>query len=94
MCACMQQRAKRGPGIVSRRDVEEWISGRGDFTMSRFDQDTSTMRMRMENTLIELRKPELAPQSKSRGILFGAVLGVLAWTAIITLGLAVWRWLE
>ncbi len=62
--------------------------------MSRFDQDTSTMRMRMENTLIELRKPELAPQSKSRGILFGAVLGVLAWAAIVALCLAVWRWLE
>jgi len=62
--------------------------------MSRFDQDTSTMRMRMENTLIELRKPELAPQSKSRGILFGAVLGVLAWAAIIAFCLAVWRWLE
>src|SRR5450759_1119616 len=93
MCACMQQRANCGPGIVSRRDVKGWFSG-GEFTMSRFDQDTSTMRMRMENTLIELRKPELGPQSKSRGILFGAVLGVLAWAAIITLCLAVWRWLE
>ncbi len=62
--------------------------------MSRFDQDTSTMRMRMENTLIELRKPEIGPQSKSSGILVGAVLGVLAWAAIIALCLAVWRWLE
>ena len=53
--------------------------------MSRFDQDTSTMRMRMENTLIELRKPELGPQSKARGILVGALLGALAWAAIITL---------
>jgi hypothetical protein len=62
--------------------------------MSRFDQDTSTMRMRMENTLIELRKPELEPQSKARGILVGVLLGVLAWAAIITLGMAMWRWLE
>jgi hypothetical protein len=50
--------------------------------------------MRIENTLIELRKPELGPQSKARGILFGAVLGVLAWAAIIAFCLAVWRWLE
>jgi hypothetical protein len=50
--------------------------------------------MRIENTLIELRKPELAPQSKARGILVGALLGVLAWVAIITLGMAMWRWLE
>jgi len=49
--------------------------------------------MRMENTLIELRKPELGPQSKARGILVGALLGALAWAAIITLALAVWRWL-
>jgi hypothetical protein len=62
--------------------------------MSRFDQDTSTMRMRMQNTLIELRKPELGPQSKARGIMFGALLGALAWAAIITLAMAVWRWLE
>jgi hypothetical protein len=66
----------------------------GRFTMSRFDQDTSTMRMRMENTLIELRKPEIGPQSKARGILVGALLGAVAWAAIITLCMAVWRWLE
>ena len=45
--------------------------------MSRFDQDTSTMRMRMENTLIELRKPEIGPQSKASGILVGALLGAI-----------------
>ena len=93
MCACTQQRAIAAqelfPAATPRCGFLE-----GDFTMSRFDQDTSTMRMRMENTLIELRKPELGPQSKSRGILVGAVLGVLAWAAIITLCLAVWRWLE
>ena len=66
---------------------------REGFTMSRFDQDTSTMRMRMENTLIELRKPEIGPQSKARGIMVGALLGALAWAAIITLAMAVWRWL-
>ena len=62
--------------------------------MSRFDQDTSTMRMRMENTLIELRKPQIGPQSKASGILVGALLGAVAWAAIITLCMAVWRWLE
>ena len=62
--------------------------------MSRFDQDTSTMRMRIENTLIELRKAEIGPQSKARGILLGAVLGVLAWAAIIALAVAMWRWLR
>jgi hypothetical protein len=50
--------------------------------------------MRVENTLIELRKPEIGPQSKARGILVGALLGALAWAAIITLAMAVWRWLE
>src|SRR2546430_147687 len=60
--------------------------------MSRFDQDTSTMRMRMENTLIELRKPELGPQSKARGILVGALLGALAGAAIFRLAWAVWGW--
>ena len=62
--------------------------------MSRLDQDTSTMRMRMEATPIELRKPEMGPQTKARGILVGALLGVAAWVAIIALGVAVWRWLS
>jgi fatty acid desaturase len=60
--------------------------------MSPLDQDTSTMRMRIEATPIELRKPEMGPQSKARGILVGALLGVGAWAAIIALGVAVWRW--
>ena len=60
--------------------------------MSRLDQDTSTMRMRLEATPIELRKPEMGPQSKARGILVGVLLGVGAWAAIIALGVAVWRW--
>jgi hypothetical protein len=78
-------------GIVSRRDV---FQGGGKFTMSRLDQDTSTMRMRLEATPIELRKPEMGPQTKARGILVGALLGVAAWVAIIALGIAVWRWLS
>jgi fatty acid desaturase len=61
--------------------------------MSRLDQDTSTMRMRLAATPIELRKPEMGPQTKARGILVGALLGVAAWVAIIALGIAVWRWL-
>ena len=62
--------------------------------MSRLDQDTSTMRMRLEATPIELRKPEMGPQTKARGILVGALLGVAAWVAIIAFGVAVWRWLS
>ena len=61
--------------------------------MSRFDEDTSAMRMRIEATPIELRKPELGPQSKARGILVGVLLGAVAWAVIIILGVAVWRWL-
>jgi hypothetical protein len=52
------------------------------------------MRMRLEATPIELRKPEMGPQSKARGILVGALLGVAAWAAIIALGIVVWRWLS
>jgi hypothetical protein len=59
--------------------------------MSRFDEDTSAMRMRIEATPIELRKPELGPQSKARGILVGVLLGAVAWAVIIVLGVAVWR---
>jgi hypothetical protein len=60
--------------------------------MSILDEDTSTMRMRIEATPIELRKPEIEPQSKARGIMAGALLGVGAWAAIIALGVALWRW--
>jgi hypothetical protein len=73
---------------------QEWRFWEGEFTMSRLDQDTSTMRMRIEATPIELRKPEIGPQSKARGILVGALLGVAAWAVIIALGVAVWNWLR
>ena len=63
-------------------------------TMSRFDEDTSTMRMRLAATPIELRKPELYPQSRPRGIATGVLLGVILWAAIIALGVAVWRWIR
>ena len=62
--------------------------------MSRFDEDTSAMRMRLAATPIELRKPEIGPQSKARGILVGVLLGAVAWAVIIVLGIAVWRWLS
>ena len=62
--------------------------------MSRFDEDTSAMRMRLAATPIELRKPEIGPQSKARGILVGVLLGAVAWAVIIVLGVAVWRWLR
>ena len=62
--------------------------------MSRLDQDTSTMRMRIEATPIELRKPEMGPQSKARGIMVGALLGLGVWAVIVALSVAVWRWLR
>jgi hypothetical protein len=61
--------------------------------MGRFDEDTSIMRMRLAATLIDLQKPEYDPQTKVRGIATGAVLGVIAWAAILMLGAAIWRWL-
>src|SRR2546425_8401442 len=75
----------RRQGVVFRRKT---------FTMSRFDEDTSAMRMRIAATPIELRKPEMGPQSKARGILVGVMLGAIAWAVIIVLGVAVWRWLS
>jgi hypothetical protein len=62
--------------------------------MSMLDQDTSTMRLRREATLIELRKPEIGPQSKARGIMVGVLLGSGAWAAIIALAVAMWKWLR
>ena len=62
--------------------------------MSRFDQDTSIMRMRIETTLVELRRPELAPQSKARGILFSALLGVGSWAAIFVVIVEAQSWLN
>ena len=90
MPACMHAMhfVARGNCFAPRR------VSRGEFTMSRLDQDTSTMRMRLEATPIELRKPEMGPQTKARGILVGALLGVAAWVAIIAFGVAVWRWLS
>ena len=61
--------------------------------MSRFDEDTSTMRMRIAATPIELRKPEYGPQPRARGIAAGVLLGALMWAAIIMLVVAVWRWI-
>jgi hypothetical protein len=77
-----------------RAATSEVASLGGEFVMSRFDEDTSAMRMRMAATPIELRKPELGPQSKARGILVGVMLGAVMWIAIIALGVAVWRWLS
>ena len=62
--------------------------------MSRFDEDTSTMRERRASTLIDLLKPELPPQSKARGIANGVLLGAIMWVAIIAAGVAIWRLLS
>jgi hypothetical protein len=61
--------------------------------VSRFE-DTSIMRMRLDATPIELRKPEIGPQSKACGICVGVLLGLGAWAAIITFGVALWRWIR
>ena len=84
---------------MSRRDnihfsAQESLTLHAGFpSMSRFE-DTSIMRARLNSTLIELRKPEIGPQSKARGILIGALLGVLAWFAIIAVFVEVRRWMR
>jgi len=60
--------------------------------MSRFDEDTSTMQFRIASTPIELRKPQLAPQTKARGIGIGVMIGGAMWAAIIALGFAAYKW--
>src|SRR6266508_5759602 len=84
-CGALEMFHAATSGVTSRE---------GEFAMSRFDEDTSAMRMRIEATPIELRKPEMEPQSKARGILVGVILGALMWVAIIALGVAVWKWLS
>jgi hypothetical protein len=61
--------------------------------MSRLDEDTSTMRLRLAATPIELRKREYEPHSRARGIAIGVLLGAIMWAALIALGVAVWRWI-
>jgi hypothetical protein len=61
--------------------------------MSRFE-DTSIMRERRNSTLIELRKKEMGPQSKARGILVGSALGLVAWLAIVEILVGVSRHLH
>jgi hypothetical protein len=63
----------------------------------RFDEDTSERR---DANLIELRKPARARQTKARArqtkaraIATNILLGVIAWLAVIGLGLAIWRWI-
>jgi len=60
-------------------------------------RDTSERR---EANLIELRKPQPARQTKThvwqtkaRAITTNILLGVIAWGAIIALGLAIWPWI-
>jgi fatty acid desaturase len=61
--------------------------------MSRFDEDTSTMRMRLAAAPIELRNPEHEPPPRARGIAVGVLLGAAIWAAIVALGVAIWRWI-
>ena len=62
--------------------------------MSRFDEDTSIMRSRLAATPIELRKPELEPQTRARGIALGTLLGAVAWAMLLTVGWAAWQWMR
>ena len=97
-CLLTCSNAPWGAGSISCRDCQAFlggdvsggeVSGEG-ITMSMLDQDTSTMRMRLEATPIELRRPEIGPQSKARGIYVGVLLGAMAWLLIIALVLALW----
>ena len=46
-----------------------------------------------ENTLIELRKPEIGRSQRHVGLWLAHCSVALAWAAIITLAMGVWRWL-
>ena len=63
--------------------------------MSRFDDDTSTIRLPVAGTPIDLSEPEDDPPYRTRtpGIITGALLGAVLWAVIIALGLAAWRWI-
>jgi len=62
--------------------------------MSRFDEDTSTMRLTIAPTPIELGEPEDETRPRTPGIITGALLGAIMWAAIIALGLAVCKWIS
>jgi hypothetical protein len=49
--------------------------------MSRFDEDTSTMRMRLAAAPIELQRREREPPPRARGIAAGVLLGAIMWAA-------------
>ena len=76
---------------VGLKRALHWACRRYNSAVSRFDEDTSVMRVRREATLIELLKPELSPQSKARGIVHGVLLGAVLWAALITLGVTIWH---
>ncbi|HZQ61046.1 MAG TPA: hypothetical protein VFC24_06840 [Casimicrobiaceae bacterium] len=62
--------------------------------MSRFDEDTSVMRHRLQAVPIELRRPRIEPQTRARGIAVGTILGAIVWVASIAAALLVWSWLR
>jgi len=67
--------------------------GHYDGCMSRLDEDTSIMRHRLAITPIELRRPQVEPQTRARGIAVGTLLGALVWIAAMAAALLVWKWL-
>jgi len=58
--------------------------------MSRFDENTSIVPMDLAATELDLRKPVHDAPIEARGIVNGILLGMIAWAALITLGL--WTW--
>lgn len=61
--------------------------------MSRLDEDTSIMRHRLAITPIELRRAQVEPQTRARGIAVGTLLGAVVWIAATAAALLVWKWL-
>jgi hypothetical protein len=55
--------------------------------MSRFDENTRIVPMHLAATELDLRKPPHEPPTEARGIVNGTLLGVIAWAALIMLGL-------
>lgn len=51
------------------------------------------MRHRLAITPIELRRPQVEPQTRARGIAVGTLLGAIVWIAGAAAVLLVWKWL-
>lgn len=59
--------------------------------MSRSEETPRIVSVHLTATEIEPRKPAHDAPTEARGIVNGTLLGMIAWAALIMLGLWVWR---